>query len=84
VPGERLGTQPQRDVLRLHRLPHHRYKLAIWRLQVGLVTEPGRERLQSLSGVVLSAVEAPVYERLDAPTQWAEQCSNYEGGDHDG
>src|SRR5215208_498524 len=34
--------------------------------------------------IVLAAVEAPVYERLDALTEGVEQRCYHEGGDHDG
>ena len=66
--GGRVGTQPQRDVGGLHRLPYHPYQVVAQCLQVGLVPQLGGEGFQGLSGIVLAAVEAPVYERLDAPS----------------
>src|SRR5215217_1606600 len=64
-----IGSQPQRDVLRLHRLPDHTYQVIAQGVQVSLVSELGRESLQRLCGVVLPTVEAPIYEALDAMSQ---------------
>jgi hypothetical protein len=58
--------QPQRDVGWLYRLVHHAHQLIAEPVQVGLITQLGREGFQGLSRIVLAAVEAPVYERLDA------------------
>src|SRR5215218_1223898 len=38
VPGARVGTQPQSDVLRLHRLLHHPYQVVAEGVQICLVT----------------------------------------------
>src|SRR5215203_6653738 len=57
-----IGSQPQRDVLRLHRLPDHTYQVIAQSVQIGLVAQSGREGFQGLSRIVLPAVEAPVYE----------------------
>jgi hypothetical protein len=62
-------TQPQRDARRLHGLPHNRYQLGIQAVQVCLLSQPGGECFECLPGVVLAAVEAAVYERLDTPPQ---------------
>jgi hypothetical protein len=42
LPG-RFGTQPERDVSRLHRLPHHPHQVVVQRVEVGLVPELGGE-----------------------------------------
>src|ERR687893_1529117 len=57
----RVLAQPQRDVLRLHRLPHDRYQLRIQSVQIRLVPQFAGERFEGLPGVVLAAVEAAVY-----------------------
>ena len=80
----RLGAQPQRDVGRLHRLVYHSYEVVAQCIQIRLVSELGRQGFESLSGVVLLAVEAPVYEGLYATPQGIEESSNHEGGDDDG
>src|SRR5215204_551027 len=69
---------------RLHRLPYHPYQVVAQRVQVGLVSEFGREGFQGLGCVVLPAIEAPVYEGLDAASQGHEQRCYHKGGDHDG
>ena len=38
-----FGTQPQRDVSGLHRLPHHPYEIVAQGVQVGLVPKLRRE-----------------------------------------
>src|ERR671920_1367534 len=78
-----VGAQPQRDVRRLHRLPHHPYQVFAQRIQVRLFPELSRESFQGLSIVVLAAVEAPVYKALYAASQRREQCCYQEGGCHD-
>src|SRR5215211_813937 len=40
-----------------------------------------RRRLRESGLIVLPSVEAPIYEGLDAPPQWVEQCSYQESGD---
>src|SRR5215210_5284392 len=82
VPGSRVGTQPQSDVLRLHCLPHHSHQIVAQGIEVRLVTQRGRERFERLCGVVLVAVEAAVYERLGAPPQWVEQGCYHKGRGH--
>jgi hypothetical protein len=67
-----VGTQPERDVGRLHRLPYHTSKIVVQRLQVCLVAKPGGEGFQGLSCVVLPAVETAVDKRLNAASQWVE------------
>ena len=59
-----VGTQPQRDMRRLHRLPDHPYQVVAQRVEVGLVSKLGGEGFESLSSVVLAAVEAPVYSEV--------------------
>src|SRR5918998_286090 len=66
---------------RLYRLPDDPDQLVVQRVQVRFVAQAGRERFQGLSGVVLAAVEAPVYEGLDASPQWVKQCCYHERGD---
>ena len=39
----RIGMQPQRDVSRLHRLPHYPHQFVIQRLQVRLIPQFRRE-----------------------------------------
>jgi hypothetical protein len=68
-----VGAQPQQDVSGPHRLRYHSYQFVVQRPKVGLVPQPGGEGFESLPGIVLLAVEATVYERLDAPPQGAEQ-----------
>src|SRR5215204_6563739 len=81
LPG-RIGTQPQRDVSGLHRLSHHSYQVLAQGVHVRFVSQLGREGFQGLSGVVLPAVEAPVYKPLYAASQRREQCRYQEGGCH--
>src|SRR5215213_5649364 len=73
VPGACVGTQPQSDVLGPHRLPHHCHQVVAQGIEVCLVPELDGEALKRLSGVILLAVEAPIYERLHAPSQRVEQ-----------
>jgi hypothetical protein len=75
----RLGSQPQRGVGGLHRLPYHPNQVVAQCLQVRFVSYLGREGFQGLSGIVLAPVEATVYERLDAPSQGSKQRCNQEG-----
>src|SRR5215213_7822307 len=78
-----IRTQPQREVLGLHGLPHHPYQFAIECLQVRLIAQLGGERLKGLSRIVLTSVEAPVHERLEAASQRVEQRCDHKGrGDH--
>jgi hypothetical protein len=64
-----IGPQPQRDVCRLHRLPDHPHQFGVQRLKIGLLSQLGGEGFEGLSSIVLAAVEAPIYERLDAASQ---------------
>jgi hypothetical protein len=57
----------------LHRLPHHPHQIIAQGVQLRLFAEPRREGFQGLPGIVLAAVEAPIYERLDAPPQRSEK-----------
>jgi hypothetical protein len=50
----------------LHGLPYHTHQIVIEGFQVRLVLQLGGEGLKGLSCVVFAAVEAPVYEHLDA------------------
>src|SRR5215211_2902584 len=79
-----IGAQPQRDVCGLHRLPHHLHQVVAQGVEVSLVSQLGREGCKRLCCVVLAAVEAPVYERLDAAPQRIEESSDHQGGDHYG
>jgi hypothetical protein len=56
-------------VRRLHRLPDHLYQIISQCFEVGLIAKLGRESFQGLCGVVLPAVEAAIYKRLDAASQ---------------
>jgi hypothetical protein len=71
-----IGTQPQGDVRRLHRLPHHPYQIVAQGVEVRLVPELGREDFERLSSVILTAVKAPIDEGLDSPTEGREQDSS--------
>jgi hypothetical protein len=77
-----VGTQPQSDVLRLHRLLHHPYQVVAQGIEVRLVPELCGETLKSLPRVILLAVEATVDERLGAPSQRVEQGCYHESGGH--
>src|SRR5215207_323170 len=77
-----VGTEPQRHVRRLHRLPYHSHQVVIEGFQICLVPELGREGFKGLPHVVLPAIEPPVYERLDEASQRREQCCYQEGGCH--
>src|SRR5215212_9306800 len=74
-----VGTEPQRDVRRLHSFPYYIHQVFIEGFQVRLVLQLGGECFQGLSSVVLPAVEATVYERLDAATERGEQSCDQEG-----
>src|SRR5918992_2809500 len=78
-----IGSQPQRDVCRLHRLPYHSNQVVIEGFQVRLVPELRRECLKGLSSVVLPAVEPAVHEPLHPATQRYKQGSDGEGRGHD-
>src|ERR671921_1750120 len=82
VPGGCGGPQPQIYVLWLHRLPDHCHQIVAQSIQGRLVSELGGEALESLLRVILLAVEAPIYERLNAPSQGVEQCCYQERGGH--
>jgi hypothetical protein len=53
APGDCLGTQPQRDVLRLHRLPNHSHQIVAQGIEIRLVPELCGEALESLSRMLL-------------------------------
>src|SRR5215204_5532247 len=76
-----VGAQPQRDVRRLHRLPHYPHQIAAQGVEVSLVPELRREGFQGLPRVVLLAIEPAIYEGLDAAAQGHEQRGDGEGGD---
>jgi hypothetical protein len=65
----------------LHRLPYHPYQVIAQGIQVCLVAQLGREGFQGLGCIVLAAIEAPVYERLDTSPQGVEECGDHQGGD---
>src|SRR5919112_3940008 len=81
--GSLIGAQPQRDVGRLHRLPHYVHQFVIQRLQVRLIPQLCSEGLQGLSCIILPAVEAAVNEALHPPTQRVEQGGYGERGGYD-
>ena len=70
-------------MLRLHRFPHHTYQIVAQGLEVCLVPELGREGFQGLPRVVLTALEASIYERLNSSPQGAEQSGDCQRGGHD-
>src|SRR5215210_9441051 len=76
--------QPQRDVLRLHSLPHDRDQLAAQGFEVGLISQLRGERFEGLGGIVFPPIEQPIYEPLYAPAQWVEQGRYRKGGGNDG
>ena len=76
-----IRAQPQRDVGRLYRLPYRSYQVASQGVEVRLIPDLGREHLKRLPRVVLPAVEASIYERLDATAHRIEQGRDHEGGD---
>src|SRR4028119_635676 len=71
-------------MLWLHGAPGHPHKIVAQRVEVRLVSQPGIEGFESLSGVVLAAVEASIHQRLDAASEGPEQGGYDEGGSHDG
>src|SRR5215211_6096960 len=71
--GDRLGTQPHRDVRGSHRLPDHLKQFGVQGVEISLISELQRERFQRLPRIVFSAVEAPVHERLHTVPQGVEQ-----------
>src|SRR5215203_4678368 len=74
-----IGTQPQRDVLRLQRLAYNPRNVVVERLEVRFVAQPGGEGFEGLSRVVLAPVEAAIDKRLDAAPQRVEQCRYHQG-----
>jgi hypothetical protein len=78
-----VWAQPQRDVRRLHGLPHHPHQFVVQRVEVGLLAQLGREGFEGLRCVVLPAVEASVDEALDAASQRVKERRYQEGGDYD-
>src|SRR5215210_944081 len=83
--GGRVGAQPQRDVLRLHRLPDYPDQIVAEGAQVGFVAKLRGELFERLSSVVLASVETAVDEGLDTPApQRVEQGGDRERGDDDG
>src|SRR5215203_3696515 len=71
-------------VFRLHRRSKDRKQLHVQLLQVRLVAQSGREVFQRPPGVVLLAIETPVYETLYAPPQRVEQSGYRQGRSDDG
>jgi len=69
---------------RLHRLPDHVNQVGAERIQVRFVAQLGREGLEGFTSVVLTAVEATVYERLEATPQRCEQRGDHQGGGYGG
>src|SRR5215211_7821239 len=78
----RLGSQPQGEVGRLHRLPHHAHQVIAQSVEVCLVPKLRRKNVESLAGVVLAAVEAAVYEGLYTAPQGSKQRRDQKGGGH--
>src|SRR5829696_7077884 len=68
---------------RLHGLPYYTHQVVIEGFQVRLVPELGGEGFQGLSSVILPAVEASIYEGLDAPPEGGEQRRYQESGCND-
>src|SRR5215210_777002 len=59
--GGCVGTQPQGDVRRLHRLPRYFDELVADGAEVRFVAKPGGEGFEGLSRVILATVETPIY-----------------------
>ena len=78
-----IRPQPQGDARRLHRLSNHAHQIVAKSVQIGLVPEFGRQSFEGLGSIVLAAVEATIYKRLDATTQRVEQGRDYEGRAYD-
>jgi len=68
----------------LYRLPYHLYQIGAERIQIRFIAQLGREGFEGLTRVVLAAVEALVYERLEATPQRGEQRCDREGGSYGG
>ncbi len=69
---------------RLHRLSDYSNKIFVRGIQVSFVPELGREWFEGLSRVVLSVVEAAIYEPLRPTPQRNEEGGYSEGGGDDG
>ena len=72
-------SKPQRGLGRLHGLVDDRQQLTAEGVEVDLIAQAGRERLDGLGGVVLAAVEAPIHHRLDAAAGRLEQRRHGQG-----
>src|SRR5216683_6379482 len=66
-------TQPQRDMLWLHRLLYDHQQLLAQLVQVHLLAQRCTESCYDLGCIILPSVEAPVDDPLDATAQWLEQ-----------
>ena len=60
------APEPHAHVSRLHRLPHDSHQIVAQGIEVRLVPELRGEALKSFPRIILTSVEAPVYESLDA------------------
>jgi hypothetical protein len=45
-------------------------------VQLDLVSQGSAEGAQSLLGIILASIKAPVDERLDAPSDWLKEGGN--------
>jgi hypothetical protein len=79
----RGGSKPQRDPGRFHGLVNDRQQLGREGVEVDLVAQAGRERLDGLGRVVAAPVEAPVNRPLNATAGRLEQRSGGQGGASD-
>src|SRR5215203_5459615 len=80
VPGGCVGPQCP---ARVASSPDHYHQIVAQSIEVSLISKLGGEALQSLSRIVLPSVEAPICERLNAPSQGVEQgCYQERGGHH--
>ena len=68
----------------LHSLADHSHQIFSEPIEVCLVLELGREGFQGLPRIVLAAVEATIYERLDTSPQGGEQRGYDQRGSDDG
>ena len=65
----RLGAKPQGGVLGLHCSAYYPHQVVAEDVQVRLFAQPGVEGCQRLCCIILAAVEAPIYEKLDTSPQ---------------
>src|SRR5215472_13776028 len=83
-PGLFRWTQPERDMRGLHGLLYYGQQVLTQLLQVDFLAQGRAESWHRLGGVILSTIEAPVNNPLDAPTERLEQKVDSQRGEDDG